>query len=222
MLDLGLTFLHRPALADIAKPWLLVLLHDVGSNERSLFDLAWAIPDRFHVVCLRAPHRMRPGAHAWFDFSITPGAHGIDETQEAASRAAVAQTVAAAALQLDIGPEQVVVGGFGQGGSMALSLLLTRPELMHAAIAWHSRLLAQTLPLIAPHKDLQGRLLWVSQGTHDTVVPPAHGQVIRHHLGTLPVSVTYHEFSCAHELRPSELGQTVVWLEELTTLPTSF
>jgi phospholipase/carboxylesterase len=61
----------------------------------------------------------------------------------------VAQTVEAASAQLGIPPERVVVGGFSQGGIMALSLLLTRPELMHAAVVWHSRLLAQVVPLQA-------------------------------------------------------------------------
>jgi phospholipase/carboxylesterase len=31
-------------------------------------------------------------------------------------------------------------------------------------------------------------------------------QAIAHHMDTLPVSVTYREFSSAHEIRPSELA----------------
>ena len=52
----------------------------------------------------------------------------------------------AASEQLGIPPERVVVGGFSQGGIMALSLLLTQPALMHAALVWHSRLLQQVVP----------------------------------------------------------------------------
>jgi phospholipase/carboxylesterase len=40
---------------------------------------------------------------------------------------------------------------------MALSLLLTRPELLHAAVVWHSRLLAQVLPLQASHDACTAR-----------------------------------------------------------------
>lgn len=53
---------------------------------------------------------------------------------------------------------------------MALSLL-TRPELLHAAVVWHSRLLAQVLPLQASHDALHGKKLWLSHGTHDNVIP---------------------------------------------------
>ena len=40
MLTLPLTFLQRPAAATSPRPWLLVLMHGVGSNEQDLFSLA--------------------------------------------------------------------------------------------------------------------------------------------------------------------------------------
>ena len=224
MLDLPLTFLQRPAAAGTPRPWLLVLMHGVGSNEQDLFSLSSQIPERFHVLSLRAPHRMGPGSHAWFDFSIEPGsgARSINEEQEAHSRAVVAQSVEAASAQLGIPPERVVVGGFSQGGIMALSLLLTRPELLHAAVVWHSRLLAQVLPLQASHDALHGKKLWLSHGTHDNVTPLATPLAIAHPMAPLPVSVPYREYPSEHEIRPSELAATVAWLESLSTSPTPF
>ena len=134
MLDLPLTFLQRPAAPATPKPWLLVLMHGVGSNEQDLFALSAQFPDRYYVLSLRAPHRMGPGSFAWYDFSLEPGgARSIDEAQEAASRQLITQTIEAAAQQTGIPPERTVVGGFSQGGTMALSMLLTRPELMLAA-----------------------------------------------------------------------------------------
>ena len=132
------------------------------------------------------------------------------------------QTVEAASAQLGIPPERVVVGGFSQGGIMALSLLLTRPELLHAAVVWHGRLLPQVLPHAAPADALHGRKLWVSHGTHDDVIPVASAQAICHHFDALPVPVTYREFPGGHEIRPSELAATVAWLESLSTIPTAF
>ena len=101
MLDLPLTFLKRPALPSVPQPWLLVLLHGVGSNEQDLYSLCAQLPERYYVLSLRAPYRMGPGAFAWFDYSIEPGGvRTIDEAQEAASRALLAQTLAAASEQL--------------------------------------------------------------------------------------------------------------------------
>ena len=223
MLNLPLTFLQRPAAATTPRPWLLVLMHGVGSNQQDLMGLAPQIPERFHVLSLRAPFRMGPGAHAWFDFSIEPnGERTINEAQEAQSRALAAQAIASAAEQLGIPPERVVVGGFSQGGIMALSLLLTQPALMQAAMVWHGRLLTQMLPQAAPPDALRGKQMWLSHGTHDNVIPLAHAQAIAHHMAPLPVTLAYHEFPGAHEIRPSELAATVTWLESLSTKPAAF
>jgi phospholipase/carboxylesterase len=223
MLDLPLTFLQRPAAPSTPKPWLLVLMHGVGSNEQDLFALSAQFPDRYYVLSLRAPHRMGPGSFAWYDFSLEPGgARSIDEAQEVASRQLITQTIEAAAQQTGIPPERTVVGGFSQGGTMALSMLLTRPELMLGCIVWHGRLLAQMQALEAKADAFHGRKLWVSHGVHDDVVPRSSAQAIAHHFDTLPVSVTFREFSSAHEIRPSELAQTLAWLEGLSTTPTAF
>lgn len=216
MLELPLTFLQRPAAATTPRPWLLVLMHGVGSNEQDLFSLAPQIPDRFHVISLRAPHRMGPGSHAWFDFSIEPGgARSYNTAQEAASRALVAQCVEAASAQLDIPPDRVVVGGFSQGGIMALTLLLTRPELLHGAMVWHSRLLPQALPHAAQPAALAGRQLWVSHGVQDNVIPLASAQAIRDHVRTLPLALSYREYPGMHEIRPEELRDSMAWLHGL-------
>ena len=62
MLNLPFTFLHRSANPMVRHPWLLVLMHGVGSNEHDLFSLAPQIPEQFHVVSLRAPFRPREPA----------------------------------------------------------------------------------------------------------------------------------------------------------------
>ncbi len=223
MLDLPLTFLKRPAGANVPRPWLLVLLHGVGSNEQDLFSLCPQVPERYYVLSLRAPNRMGPGAFAWFDFSIEPGGvRSIDEAQEAASRALLTQTIASAAEQLGIPPERTVVAGFSQGGAMALGLMLTQPALMRAAIVWHGRLMEQSLAALAPPDAFHGRALWVSHGTHDGVIPISHAQAIAHHVAPLPLAYTYREFPSEHEIRPSELAATLGWLEALSVTPNAF
>ncbi len=213
MLDIPLSYLHRPAAPSTPAPWLLVLLHGVGSQERDLFELSPFVPKAFHVLSLRAPHRVGPGAFAWFAFSVAPdGSRQIHESQEAESRKQVAHAVEVAARELGVAPERVVVGGFSQGGIMALSLLLTRPELMRAAMVWHGRLLAQALDHAAPPEALQGKNLWVSHGLQDNVIPLANAHAIREHVHGLPLQLTYAEFPGAHEIRPAELQQAMTWL----------
>lgn len=217
MLDLPLSFLHRPADSS-AQPWLLILMHGVGSNEQDLFGLAPYVPKNFHVISLRAPYAMGPSAYGWFAFTVdAQGERTINEAQEAASRATVAQTLASAAQQLGILPERVVVGGFSQGGIMSLSLLLTQPTLMHAAMVMHSRLLQQIVPLVVAADELKGKQLWLSHGTYDNVIPLAAAHAIRDLVKTLPIELAYAEYPSQHEIIEEELVEAMAWLEGLTS-----
>ncbi len=211
-----LTLLERPADPATREPWLLVLMHGVGSNEQDLFGLAGYVPPQFHVVSLRAPFVLGAGSYAWFQFSVAPdGSRRIDTAQEATSREAIAQTVQAIAQRLGVPPARVVLGGFSQGGIMALSLLRTRPALLQAALVMHSRLLPEVDALAAPAESLQGKQLWVSHGLQDVVIPLASARAIRDHAATLPLTLRYAEFPGGHEIRPAELEQAMAWLDGL-------
>jgi len=211
-----LNFLERPAAAGTAEPWLLVLMHGVGSNEQDLFGLANYVPPSFHVLSLRGPFTLGPGSYAWFQFSVAPdGSRTIHAAQEATSRAAIAQTVQAAAERLGIPPARVVLGGFSQGGIMSLSLLLTQPALLHGAMVLHSRQLPEIAPLAAPAEALQSKQLWVSHGLQDQVIPLAQAQAIRAHAQTLPLALRYSEYPGGHEIRPEELRDAMAWLAAL-------
>lgn len=215
MLQLPLNGLYRPAQADVENPWLLVLMHGVGSNAEDLFGLADYVPAHYHVLSLQAPHPMGPQAFAWFTFSVNPdGTRCIDVPQEQASRALVAQTVSAASAQLGVPAERVIVGGFSQGGIMSLSLLLTQPELLAGVCVWHSRLLPEVLAAQVEAAQLQGRTAWVSHGTFDDVIPLPSAHAIRDHLQALPVGLHYQEYPCAHSIHPQELRDSMQWLAE--------
>jgi phospholipase/carboxylesterase len=216
-LELPVTHLYRPADPVTDAPWLLVLLHGVGSNEADLFGLAPAVPVRFHVLSLRAPFRMGPNAFGWFTFAVRPdGQRVIDAEQELSSRTLLAQVISSSVEQLSVPAERVVVGGFSQGGIMSLSLLLTRPELMTAAVVMHSRLLPEVAPLMAPAAALRGRRIWVSHGTTDQVMPLANAHDIRDRVQELPIELSYAEFPGGHEIRPAELSAAMTWLNGLS------
>ncbi|ADU36529.1 alpha/beta hydrolase [Variovorax paradoxus] len=216
-LHLPLKFLEHSAQANVREPWLLVLMHGVGSNEQDLFGLARLMPPQFHVLSLRAPYVLSPDAYAWFEFEVLPnGERRIDEEQERESRFLVGEMIDSAAQQLGVPPERIVVGGFSQGGIMALSLLLTQPAKLRAAMVWHSRLLAQVAPHIAPAEAFEGKALWVSHGSADNVIPPAAAAATRELARTLPLALSGSDFPGAHEIRPAELQGSIAWLQSLS------
>ncbi|MBB4220959.1 alpha/beta hydrolase [Variovorax guangxiensis] len=216
-LHLPLKFLAHGAQPGVREPWLLVLMHGVGSNEQDLFGLARMMPPQFHVLSLRAPYVLSPDSYAWFEFEVLPGGERrIDEEQERESRFLVSEMVASAAQQLGVSADRVIVGGFSQGGIMALSLLLTKPESVRAAMVWHSRLLSQVVQHIAPPEAFEGKALWVSHGSADNVIPPSAAQATRELARTLPLTLSGTDFPGAHEIRPAELQATLAWLQSLS------
>ncbi len=218
MLDLELSHRLRPAAPDTAQPWLLVLMHGVGSNEEDLFALSPYLPAGLHVLSLRAPHVLGPGSYAWFEFGVGPdGRRVIQADQERDSRARLTRVIESAARQLGVPAARVVVGGFSQGGIMGLSLLLTQPQLMHGTLVMHSRLLPEALAdQVAPER-MAGRQVWVSWGTEDAVLPPSFTQGIVEHLRPLPVELDGAGFAGGHTIGAQELGSVVAWLGRLMT-----
>ena len=213
---LPLEFLQREPQAQTADPWLLVLMHGVGSNEQDLFGLAPYVPPQFHVLSLRAPYPMGVQANAWFHFTVdTNGTRHIDVAQERASRDRLERTLAQAQQELGIGAERTVVAGFSQGGIMALSTLLTRPQSLRAAMVWHSRLLPEIKQFQAPAGQFAGKSLWISHGTYDNVIPLTSAHTMRDHVQALPIGLAYHEYASAHEIRPDELQASMQWLDHL-------
>jgi phospholipase/carboxylesterase len=220
-LHLPLKFLAHGAQPDVREPWLLVLMHGVGSNEQDLFGLARMMPPQFNVLSLRAPYVLSPDAYAWFEFQVLPdGERRIDEEQERESRFLVGEMIASAAQQLGVPAERIVVGGFSQGGIMALSMLLTQPSKLRAALVWHSRLLPQVVPHIAPPEAFEGKALWVSHGSADNVIPPSAAEATRELARGLPLALSGSDFPGAHEIRPAELQGTLAWLQSLSAATT--
>ena len=94
-LHLPLQFLHHPAPSGGPEPWLLVLMHGVGSNEQDLFGLARMMPPQFHVLSLRAPYVLSPASYAWFEFEMMAYVGlRIEEEQESESRFLIGEMVA--------------------------------------------------------------------------------------------------------------------------------
>lgn len=224
MNTLPLTYLERSAQPEDGQPaWLLVLMHGVGSNEQDLFGLAPYVPPQFHVLSLRAPFAMGMGAYAWFQFTVdADGTRHINVPQEQQARILVQQTVKAAASQLGIPPERIVLGGFSQGGIMALSQLLTQPQTLRGVLVWHSRLLPEIASLHAPAAAFAGKSAWVSHGSYDNVIPLTSAHAVRDCLAALPLQLSYHEYPGAHEIRPEELRASMQWLQDLTVSANDF
>ena len=216
--SLSLVHVVRPpapgALRDGERPPLLVLLHGVGSNERSMAALAPMLDPRLLVISARSPIALGPDAYAWFHVQFTPQGPVIDRDEAAAGWAHVARFVDEAVQAYGADPARAYVGGFSQGGIMALAALLAAPERIAGAICMSGRLLPEVLPHAAEPEALRGRHALVVHGTADEKLGVHFARSAREQLARFPITLDYHELPMSHTITPESIAVVSDWLAE--------
>jgi len=214
MNTLPLVHLVRQPIIEAGTPPLLLLLHGVGSNEHDLYELAPFLDKRFLIISVRAPNALGAGSYAWFEVDFTPGGPVINPEQAEASRETLIAFLQEATLAYSADPKQVYLMGFSQGAIMSASVALTRPELVAGAVLMSGRILPEIQPSIASNEQLSGFPFLVVHGTADMVLPISYGRASRELLSSLPVDLTYHEYSMGHEVSQASLRDVTAWLTE--------
>jgi phospholipase/carboxylesterase len=193
---------------------LLMLMHGVGANETGLMGLAKALDPRFIKLVVRSPLPFGPNAYGWFHVDFTPAGpvHNAEEAE--AGRRQLAAFIPEAVLEHGADARRVYLLGFSQGAIMAMSLLLTRPDLVAGAVAWSGRILPEALRNRQPGPALGQRDALVIHGVRDQTLPIRHGRASRDALLAVPLgSVAFHELDMGHEVNEEEIRLTNRWLE---------
>jgi thioredoxin 1 len=192
----------------------LLLVHGYGADERDLGGvLPYLDPEgRFLAVLPRGPVAAPPG-FAWFDLDSVQPDHVTDATFSAALEELddLLDTVCA---EHDLARSEAVVGGFSQGGALALALGLRRSDRAHPAgvLAFSAYLpdvdgveldwdAAQSIPVLVQH------------GTEDPLIPvEVGGRALARGLMEHGVPTTYSEFPMAHSVAMAGLEEAHAWL----------
>ncbi len=214
---LGRDPLERPGPGERAP--LLILLHGVGSNESDLLGLAPHLDRRFHLLSLRAPHRLAPGSFAWFEVEFLPQGPLINPAQAEESRRLLIEFLQAAPTYYALDSERIWLLGFSQGAIMSLALALTQPDLPAGVVAISGR----TLPeLFAEEGPLSGHLanpdalrdfpLMLVHGISDQVLSISYARDTRQRFSRYPVDLTYREYDMGHSISQESLADVSSWL----------
>jgi phospholipase/carboxylesterase len=216
MSDSSLVHVVRPpapgANAAGERPPLLILMHGVGSNERSMAQLAPTLDARFVVLSVRSPLVFGPDAFGWFHVTFTAQGPVIAAEEAQAGWTRVARFIDDALHSYGADPERVFLAGFSQGAIMALATLLTAPHKVAGAVAMSGRLLPEVLPHAAAPEALRGRRALIVHGTADEKLGIHFARGAREVLARFPLDLAYHELPMGHAITPESLVVVHAWL----------
>jgi phospholipase/carboxylesterase len=191
---------------------LLILLHGVGGQEDDLLELAAQFDERFTVFSVRAPFEQSPTSFAWYRISPFLDEHNyfVDDAEE--SREKLVRFIHEVVSTNDFDPQQVYLLGFGQGATIALSVLLTDPGILRGAAFLSGEILPEVIHMRVSREKLRDFPVYLAYGIHDQIVPVQIGRKTRDILRELDIDISYREYPIGHHLAPMSLRDASHWL----------
>ena len=193
---------------------LLFLLHGWSAEQHHLAAYVPLVDpaERFTAVCPRALHDLPDGDGAsWYD--RTPDGPVADSFHQALD--ALADFTAAEMDAAGVRPEQCVIGGFSQGGFLALALVL-RAGVPRWGGVWA---MCCALPEVAGlDLDLaagSGTRSLIQVGEHDAIIAPERGRAAADALRDAGWDVTVAGYDMGHSQRIEMLVDAKHWLAAL-------
>ncbi|MEF8982773.1 alpha/beta hydrolase [Thiohalorhabdus sp.] len=194
----------------------IVWLHGLGADGHDfepLFREGAALPAHTRVLLPHAPQqpvtvnggmRMR----AWYD--ITSPDLTTHADLEGINRSAGRVIGLLEGLEADgIDPERIVLGGFSQGGVLALWAGLAYPRPLAGVAA-----LSAYLPADPPVTEAQRQTpLFLGHGQYDSLIPFELGEAARDRLPGLGTQTPeWHAYPMDHGVSETELADLFAWL----------
>jgi phospholipase/carboxylesterase len=174
--------------------------------------LAPDLDPRLIVVSVRSPIELAPFAFGWYRVDFRPDGPSVDAVDVAAGGQRAEAFVGEAAAALDADPGRVFVGGFSQGGIVALATLLHTPEAIAGAVCMSGRLPPELLARIAAPERLRGKPVLIVHGVADDVLTIDRGRAAADELRARGLRVDALEFPMGHTTSPASLAAVAAWL----------
>jgi phospholipase/carboxylesterase len=194
---------------------LLVLLHGWSAEQHHLAAYVPLVdPDeRFTAVCPRAPH----------DVEGTDGASWYDRTDDGpvassflTAVALVDDLVTDECAATGIAPENTVLGGFSQGGFLALALAARINAPRYGGVWAMCCALPAVDGLVLDLGAASGTPALIQVGEHDQIIPPERGRAAAEELRHSGWDVTEASYPMAHSQRIEMMQDARTWLADIT------
>jgi phospholipase/carboxylesterase len=185
--------------AEVRMPTVFVL-HGRGADARDMADLAPLIDHGYRFVFPNAPEPFEPSpgfsfGYTWFD------SWPAEPSSIARSRELLLRFIDEVIERYPTPPGKVIVGGFSQGGLMALDVGFRTKQKPAGIVVMSGALYEEDPPPFSP--DIPVLMV---HGTEDDMLPVQLAHRARRILEQKGVRVEYHEFPMGHYVTPESMA----------------
>ena len=201
----------------------VIWLHGLGADGH---DFEHIVPDlrlpaklgvRFvfphapmRAVALNGGYVMR----AWYDLALTDSGF-VQEPDDIEESIGIVNRLIDAEVARGVPVQRVVLGGFSQGGAIALHAGLRYPKRLAGIAALSAPVpMVETLIMEIHSANLQVPIL-MAHGSDDTVVPFDYGNAVRRALSRRGLKVEWHKYAMGHTVIPEEIAVLSHWLNRV-------
>jgi predicted esterase len=185
----------------------LLLLHGTGGNERDLIPLGRELDSNAALLSPRG--KILENGMPRFFRRLAEGVFDLEDLRERTNE--LADFIAAAVKHYKLAADRIVAVGYSNGANIAASILLLRPEILHAAILFRAM-----VPLIPDNlPDLSSARVWIGAGDQDPIIPPSEAQRLVELLRRAGADVTIRFLEGGHELTRDDVDAAREWLTTL-------
>jgi phospholipase/carboxylesterase len=185
----------------------LLLLHGTGGNEHDLIPLGRELDPNAALLSPRG--KILENGMPRFFRRLAEGVFDVEDLKQRTNE--LADFVTAAAQHYKLAAEQIVAVGYSNGANIAASMLLLRPEVLHAAILFRAM-----VPLVPENRpDLSSVHVWIGAGDQDPIIPASETQRLVELLRRAGTDVTIRFTHATHGLTDADVKGARDWLEGL-------
>ena len=191
-----------------------ILMHGIGGNEEMLSFLASRLPDDFLVFLLRAPYLLEADRYSWFQVDLSGGIPTINFDEFEESRKEVVLFIEYIGTRYQFDKQQTYLGGFSQGGEIAYSVGLTRPDLLKGIVVFSSRLAPEISTTAIAGEALRRLKIFIYHGNKDMVIPVKLARESVEYLRKIGLQPVYKETEEKHRINIRVFEEINRWLKE--------
>ncbi|MEI6864997.1 dienelactone hydrolase family protein [Flavicella sp.] len=197
-------------ISDVPAP-LLILIHGYGSNEMDLFSFAEELPDRLHIISLRAPLVLGYNSFSWYSINFDADQNKFSDLEEARkSLDSISNFINEFTAKPNIDSKKVFVIGFSQGAILSYGLALNTNKIQYVVAL--SGYLNEDLFIENSKNTLPD--FFCSHGTVDQVIPIEWARKTPVFLNANGISNVFKEYPVGHGVHPQNFYDFKVWIEE--------